>query len=441
MNTYTNGDQIHPATAMNSDNDYVITWGSEWLDGSETGVFAILYNYPTPTPTFTPSFTPTMTSFMTPTSTAATSPTLTPTITPTSTDTKPSLSFEQVEPTSGNQSTIFEYLVYYYDADKGYPPLKRVHINDFHKTMTLKSGEYWNGWYHFQISGYELNVGDNNFYFLFVDDDGFSAKLPADGSFNGPQVFEDPAQTATMTAFMTPTSTAATSPTNTYVPTYYPTCTPTPTTTPEHENCLTVTSPQNYYYNTLLLSWSPVYGADHYIFYYLVNGELLSFNLYNNQIYITPQNEIEWELFVNLGTIPYVVVAVDADDNMIYGPTDIAHFTCHPINTPLILETNFNQFASPGCLRITSPSEFHYNTILLSWTPINGAAYYKMKYRYSTWVFDTEVEENWLRIIIPDEESWNALKALEKISYSITAFDEYSNVIDGPTPWASFKCK
>ncbi|MBU1626600.1 hypothetical protein KKB18_04450, partial [bacterium] len=75
--------------------------------------------------------------------------------------------------------------------------------------------------------------------------------------------------------------------------------------------------------------------------------------------------------------------------------------------------------AEPDCLRTSNPASFDYNTILLSWTPINGAVQYKFKYRYSNWFFEANVEDNWLRLIAPDENIWNQVKDLGNIYYSI----------------------
>lgn len=44
VNTYTTGDQIAPAIAMNSDGDFVIAWGSNGQDGSGLGVYAQRYD-------------------------------------------------------------------------------------------------------------------------------------------------------------------------------------------------------------------------------------------------------------------------------------------------------------------------------------------------------------------------------------------------------------
>ena len=76
---------------------------------------------------------------------------------PTYLDSEPVLHSGQVNPIYGNQGTTFEYLVYYYDEDCGYPPIKNVYINDFYDTMTLKSGKSWDGLYHTYIAGFDLN--------------------------------------------------------------------------------------------------------------------------------------------------------------------------------------------------------------------------------------------------------------------------------------------
>ena len=129
---------------------------------------AILFYYTnlltmTPTQTATPTPTSSQTQTITKTST------LTATPTGTFFDYKPILKDGQVDPISGYQSTEFEYSVYYKDPDGGSPPVKRVYINGVYKSMTLKSGSTSDGWYNYCISGYDLNLGQNEFYFFFTD--------------------------------------------------------------------------------------------------------------------------------------------------------------------------------------------------------------------------------------------------------------------------------
>ena len=170
----------------------------------------------------------------------------------------------------------------------------------------------------------------------------------------------------------------------------------------------------------------------------MISDEIYIFDLPTHWLYLTAKDEAEWQSFVNIGTIPYVVAAVDADDNIIDGPTDIAYFTCYLSSSGDDFPSLNGNGVNPGCLRIASPPGFVYNTILLSWTPINGAHHYQMKYRYSNWVFQSDMSDNWLRLIIPDEEQWNEFRNIGKIYYRITALDSFGNIIDGPTDWSSF---
>ena len=188
----------------------------------------------TATPTVTQTLTPTMTTTMTATATQTNTPTatLTPTVTNTKTltltptptitwwDYMPVLSEGQIAPESGNQETTYQYIVHYYDQDGGYLPISRIYINGTIKTMSLKSGTSCNGYYNLYISGFELNTGVNEYYFLFVDNEGNSVRLPETGSFSSPRV--DKNTTLTLTPTITNT------PSHTITETLTPTITPTP---------------------------------------------------------------------------------------------------------------------------------------------------------------------------------------------------------------------
>jgi len=89
-------------------------------------------------------------------------------ITPT-TSHAPILSNPRVNPTSGTESTNFEFLVDYYDPD-GDPPdndYKRIYLSDGRIVpMSLKSGTQSNGTYHYTTT---LSMGSYSYYFLFAD--------------------------------------------------------------------------------------------------------------------------------------------------------------------------------------------------------------------------------------------------------------------------------
>jgi len=404
----------------------------------------------TATPTLTITKTKTLTSTKTPTKTPTKTLTVTPTLTKTPWDYKPSLSYGTVEPDKGNQGTKFKYKLLYVDLDGGDPWISNVYINDYAKQMIKDSGSEGNTWYYFEIFGSELYTGDNEYYFYFMDDEGNPVILPSKGTFQGPWVDTVPTPTPEITETPTPT------PTDTDIPTQTPTMTPsptdnktptpfkTPTITPTPEiiqDCFTITNPSDFYYKSFLLTWHPIYITDQYVLEVIIQDKLYTFEgLKDNWIRVTAETEFEWQFYVSLGTMSYRVTAYDKDKNIIEGPTEWADFKCY--NTKPMDPIPHDVYpVKPGCLRISSPDYFVYNTVLLTWTPIIGAEKYLFKYRFSNWVFDAILEENWLRVIVENQEQWNALMDTGKIYYSVTALDSDNNVIDGPTPWANFTCK
>jgi len=161
----------------------------------------------TTTASQTKTSTPTNTKTMTPTPTDTDTSSQTPTPTDTNPDFKPELSDPQLIPEAGNQNTSFEYLVHYKDADGGNPQIKRLYINNENNymSMSLRSGDPWDGIYHIKdVSGFDLNIGENEFFFLFIDNETNSVRLPEEGFMEGPWV--DPVETKTPTS--TPTLTA-----------------------------------------------------------------------------------------------------------------------------------------------------------------------------------------------------------------------------------------
>jgi hypothetical protein len=172
-----------------------------------------------------------------------------------------------------------------------------------------------------------------------------------------------------------------------------------------------------------------------------IKGKVYSLDdLKDNWITVTAENPEEWNIYVSLGTMNYRVTAHNENNEIIGGPTEWVEIACYA--TPHSSSSSPPDLSiAPGCLRISSPDHFDYNTILLSWTPIRGADNYLIRYRYSNWFFDAELEDNWLRVISSDQEQWQSLASLGKIYYSVSALDSDGNVIAGPTAWSSFICK
>ncbi|MBU1626610.1 DUF1565 domain-containing protein [bacterium] len=344
-------------------------------------------------------------------------PTPTPTNTPTE-DHKPLLFNSRVIPESGFQYQSFEYLVSYQDLDGGFPPVSYVDINGKNKTMTLKYGNTYDGIYSVFVSGYELNVGKNEFYFLFQDDENNEIRHPISGTLQGPEVYPIPTHTPT------PTITLA----------------PTPTITPTPSSCLRLTSPQDFYNNTVLLSWTPIFGVDHYQLEYIINNQQHSIDIMENWIRIIADNKSIWQSFAGLGPIPYRVTAYNKDGYILEGPTSWGIIICNPSLKNSSLTEMMPLGADPGCLRISSPDSFYFNNILLSWTPIRGADRYLFEYKYDLKIYSVDLKEYWLRLIASDSTQWDTFKLIGNVEFRVTAVDSDEKVIDGPTDWSSFAC-
>ena len=100
----------------------------------------------------------------------------------------PILSKPRVNPTSGTESTTFEFLVDYYDpdGDPPHPDYRRVYISgDRQETMTLKSGTESNGTYRYPTT---LPVGSYYHSFFFADTEYAHDSSPWE---YGPLVFSD----------------------------------------------------------------------------------------------------------------------------------------------------------------------------------------------------------------------------------------------------------
>ncbi|MBU1628458.1 hypothetical protein KKB18_13900, partial [bacterium] len=584
---------------------------------------------------------------------------------PTPHDSLPVLADGRVSPERGvKDATTFEYLVRYHDADGGRPNRADVFINDVEKRMTLKTDTLSDGLYHYYISGRELNVGNNQFYFYFVDDEGNSVRLPSADFFEGPWVDANP-QTptphetstdiptpiVTITETPLPTATITETPIATITETAIPTFTPTPcravifglglnadyagewedtyvdeenpetnygreenlylkntlkhrkythtrvnigllpddskileaqlyfcvmgfessgpfdiaayglegtpganwtqssdtfnmynnhlaipnaywtereggnkdkslesyasnrwepgtnwkylefnnsglsyledrarsgicsffigilpdasgSDTFEHEvassknpdevlrpylrivfcsdeaigqsSTMKIASPEYFYYNTVLLSWTPIHEADHYQFDCMIRDQIHSFSLPDNWLRLVANNEEEWDYFVSLGSIAYRVTALDSLGNIVRGPTEIAYFTCYNqavTQIPPKYSTILNQDLNPEHLDIANPPDFYYNTLLLSWTPIQNTHHYLLEYTFSNRLFKLEVTDNWLRLIFTNTQQWKNLVDVGPITYRVTAINSQYQEIGAPSDFSSFVCK
>jgi hypothetical protein len=702
VNTYTKNDQLYPRIMMNNTKNFVIAWQSSGQDGNGYGIFARVYNgIPVPptqtitfTPTETPTYTPIVTSTITETETIVETPNPTVTVTstpvetetfietvtpietatetyyptptetenptPTATfsDAKPVLYLGTVTPDKGNEKTTFVYQVFYVDEDGGLPRTSTVNINGVFKSMSLKPGFQLEGMYNCSITGSELENGNNQFYFYFVDDEGNTVRSPKDESYKGPYVtknIDTPIPTETMTEIPTPvitpteTDTTIETPIVTETPIETPIETPTPIekreaifgmglnaqyigewedtfvdeSTPDRNNgkdenlylanglknkkythirvnidplpddvqileaqlyfyvtdyadigpfdiatyglsgapglnwietkdtfkmynsdqidanwtgnaggyqdkssemlannrweqgggwkymaftsdglaylqnrtrdglCnfivsilpdssesevfeqkfassenpdltlppylrivyaaastpttnLAIASPNYFFYNTILLSWTPIANAANYQFDCMVDGKIYSSKVSGNWMRLIADNRAEWDFYTSLGSIPYRVTALDSKGNIISGPTDIVYFTCYDVVNPDLFGAKMQvpkipQFTT-GNIRVANPPDFYNNTILLSWSAIYKANNYMLEIKYSGNSFSMNVNDNWLRLIAKDTTQWKAMTTIGNMQYRVTAIDSDGNVIKGPTDWFGFKC-
>jgi outer membrane protein assembly factor BamB len=491
---YVTGNDIESSPAIGAD-------GTVYFGSSDSKLYAFKDVEQTETPTSTVTQMPTLTQTLTATQTLTTTmtktatptktstPTLTPT--PTFTDFPPLLEDGAVTPETGNQSTTFEFYVFYNDPDGGSPTEHDAYINGGQFMLNLKSGNQWNGVYSILVSGSQLQAGNNEFNFFFTDDEGNSIAFPEDGSFiSGPYVSgaatstptgtfspsmtltKTPTKTTTNTPTSTPTKTSTLTNTPTGIPTDTPIKTQTPTSTPNPsdtqtqtrtpvptisqtptntpsptgtpQKCLRIACPTDFYYNTVLLSWTPIYEAEYYKFECAIAGNVYTFDIYDNNVKIIARNAAEWQSFIDVGAIFYRVTAIDVAGNKIDGPTNIVSFRCKPGYTRSTEQWKDNESLMQGsntvCLRIANPDEFYFNTIILSWTPIYEADHYLMEYKFNDKVYSAELKDNYLRLLIPDKNLWSAITLLGPIPFRITAVDAGGNAIEGPTDWSVFSC-
>jgi hypothetical protein len=102
----------------------------------------------------------------------------------------PQLSNGTVVPENGDSSTPFYYSVDYYDQDEDAPQTISVYIDDESNSMTLDSGDDYQGTY---MSGpHRLTSGTHTYYFITSDGDGGSTRLPDVGIMVGPTINDTP---------------------------------------------------------------------------------------------------------------------------------------------------------------------------------------------------------------------------------------------------------
>jgi subtilisin family serine protease len=100
----------------------------------------------------------------------------------------PQLSGGSVGPTTGDTSTDFYYTVHYYDADGHTPGVKQLYTDDTAYSMTLYSGQAYDGTYRY--GPVNLSAGGHNYHFYFEDGNGGTAREPSSTGWNyaGPTV-------------------------------------------------------------------------------------------------------------------------------------------------------------------------------------------------------------------------------------------------------------
>ena len=99
----------------------------------------------------------------------------------------PVLSDGEVTPPAGTDTTYYTYRVHYFDADQDAPVRAEVLIDGIRHTMSLESGNEYDGTYRYRVSGSELGPGTHQYMFIFEDGNG---GYDATSSQLGPTVTE-----------------------------------------------------------------------------------------------------------------------------------------------------------------------------------------------------------------------------------------------------------
>ena len=97
----------------------------------------------------------------------------------------PQLSNGLVTPTEGGETTVFTYLVNYYDLESDPPEEIVVHSDDRTRSMTLMEGSPADGTYSREFT---LNEGSHTYYFSTETQEYAWDRLPESGSYEGPLV-------------------------------------------------------------------------------------------------------------------------------------------------------------------------------------------------------------------------------------------------------------
>jgi hypothetical protein len=103
----------------------------------------------------------------------------------------PELTSGDVDPGSGDDSTLFTYTVHYYDQDGDSPSDRHVYIDGLSHIMTFYSGSASDGTYRYQTT-LSCTPDPHNYYFEFTDGQGGSDRLPSSGTYSGPDMTSPP---------------------------------------------------------------------------------------------------------------------------------------------------------------------------------------------------------------------------------------------------------
>ena len=204
-----------------------------------------------------------------------------------------------------------------------------------------------------------------------------------------------------------------------------------------------MTCPGFFHYNTILLSWTPIFNAEHYRLTYIIAGEENSLEIPDNWLRIVVDSYKSWETCVNSSPVKYSITALDKRDNIIDSLDNYEYFSCLPGNNDIpgisMRKSDFDTGLAPGTLRINNPPDFYYNTWLFSWTPIKGVEHYIFTITYPKTILHFEVEDSWFRLIFTGEK-WNYYASIKPLACRVMAMDGKGNVIDGPTRYFYFNC-
>jgi len=206
---------------------------------------------------------------------------------------------------------------------------------------------------------------------------------------------------------------------------------------------LRMTCPEYFYYNTILLSWTPIFKADHYRLTYIIGGEENSSEISDNWFRFAADNHESWEYYVDRSPVKYRITALDKRNNIIDSLDNYEYFTCLSSNNDISdiskRRNNFDEGMDPGTLRLNNPPDFYYNTLLFSWTPIREVDHYIFTISYPNTILHFEVEDCWFKLIFTEEE-WNYIASIKPFACQVMAIDNRDNVIVGPTRYSYFNC-